>query len=955
MPSIRRRVPLLLCGLLLLVAFDSGAAAQSQDPRIETRTLDPVVQPGGSVVVQVRVGTAATPVPRLSGIGFEIQYDEDALDFESHTDGALFESSLSSGQALEFTRSADPGKFNYSVTLLGGDALDNARGEVVRLRFSAAEGAAPGTYDVSLAETVRSTPDDPKVEITNVRNDDVEVSTTRSADRVPVDPGSVAEGSDEATSDGGRLALDFSSLQATGDARAVVVLTRSEDPDRRKGLPTVDGEPGEVATKNVWDLSQSGASSFTADVCFGLSDVAVSDFDPSALAVYTRENASSPWSRVSTALRPSPSNPEEVCATGVQGFSTFALLAPQGHARTVRGTDGTGNDAGWRLLALPTTADRATLEEDLSFSVGSGHLLYAWEGTQYTPVTSSGASLRRGRGFLLYFFDDSVDPITSSGLTLDLPATSEAQDADVSVPNLEASHPFHFLGNPFDVAFDLGRLSGPDGQTLPDAGFRATVQVWDPQPAPGRWVTKTQNTPSDEVAAWQGFFVERMATGRGATRLTFSKEGRREEEGDLVGSRSPPALAAGRGTSRAAKSRRTGSGADGARRGSPAEARPGASETGADSSARSRSVTDSRSAEVLVRLDLLGATGDTLSRDEATLFLSDRAASGYDAYEARDLPPPQADTFATASLPIRHAGEVAYRALAAMPYPEATGEVSATVPLSVRAVGRGGTAELSWPEQARARAPDGWTVRLVDRHTGAARDLRAGPYAFSLSSGDRAESPDDARFRVKVEPAAPLPVELARFEGTVLGSGPSAAGEPRVRLRWTTASEEANAGFRVQRRTGDAAAAPAPWTTVGRVDGAGTSSDAQRYRFVDDGLPYAADTLRYRLLQVDTDGSVNASDPIAVVRDGPDEARLLGTAPNPARTEARVRYAVPRDAGENARLVLYDLLGRRVRRVPVRTGRHARRLDVGSLPSGTYVLRLVTSADAASRRMTIVR
>jgi hypothetical protein len=199
--------------------------------------------------------------------------------------------------------------------------------------------------------------------------------------------------------------------------------------------------------------------------------------------------------------------------------------------------------------------------------------------------------------------------------------------------------------------------------------------------------------------------------------------------------------------------------------------------------------------------------------------------------------------------------------------------------------------------------------------------------------------------------ATALPVEMTRFDGTTAEEG--------VQLRWKTASEQNNAGFEVQRRVGAPEQAGA-WTEVGFVEGVGTTSEAQTYRFTDTDLPYGADSVRYRLRQVDTDGSTTLTDPVTVVRSGPDQIELLGTAPNPARSRVTVRYGVPealaRKGGE-VTLRLYDVLGRQVRTVETsaETGRQEARLDVSGLANGVYVLRLEADGRAVTRKLTVVR
>ena len=192
-----------------------------------------------------------------------------------------------------------------------------------------------------------------------------------------------------------------------------------------------------------------------------------------------------------------------------------------------------------------------------------------------------------------------------------------------------------------------------------------------------------------------------------------------------------------------------------------------------------------------------------------------------------------------------------------------------------------------------------------------------------------------------------LPVELASFDGTTTDNG--------ARLTWQTASETNNAEFQVQRRLGEGAnGQEGAWKTVGSVEGSGTTSQVQSYRFTDADLPYEADALTYRLRQVDTDGSAHLSETITVER-GVTEVQLLGTSPNPAQQRATVRYALPEK--QKASIRLYDVLGRRVRTVAnsAQEGRHQRTLDVGSLPSGVYFLRLRAGGETRTQKLTIVR
>ena len=173
-----------------------------------------------------------------------------------------------------------------------------------------------------------------------------------------------------------------------------------------------------------------------------------------------------------------------------------------------------------------------------------------------------------------------------------------------------------------------------------------------------------------------------------------------------------------------------------------------------------------------------------------------------------------------------------------------------------------------------------------------------------------------------------------------------------MRLTWTTATETGNAGFRVQRKAGGAGGGS--WTTVGSVEGKGTTTRSTSYRYVDENLPYEADRLTYRHKQVDTDGSAGYSKEVTVDREVT-EVQLLGTYPNPAQQRATLRYAVPQR--QDAKIHLYDILGRRIQIVVngEQRGRHERQLDVSRLVSGVYFLRLAASGKTRTQKLTIVR
>jgi hypothetical protein len=190
---------------------------------------------------------------------------------------------------------------------------------------------------------------------------------------------------------------------------------------------------------------------------------------------------------------------------------------------------------------------------------------------------------------------------------------------------------------------------------------------------------------------------------------------------------------------------------------------------------------------------------------------------------------------------------------------------------------------------------------------------------------------------------SPLPVELTRFEAAV--------GDGAVQLAWRTASETNNAGFHVQRRRSGS-----EWTRVGFVEGHGTTAEPQTYAFDDTGLPYAADSLHYRLRQVDLDGASHYSASVEVAIAAPKELALRGNYPNPFARQTTIRYEVPENG--NVQLAVYDMLGRRVEMLAdeyQKAGRKEVTFTARDLSSGIYFVRLTAGNMTQMRKITVVR
>ncbi|MEM8601496.1 MAG: PA domain-containing protein [Bacteroidota bacterium] len=84
--------------------------------------------------------------------------------------------------------------------------------------------------------------------------------------------------------------------------------------------------------------------------------------------------------------------------------------------------------------------------------------------------------------------------------------------------------------------------------------------------------------------------------------------------------------------------------------------------------------------------------------------------------------------------------------------------------------------------------------------------------------------------------------------------------------------------------------------------------------------------------------------------------RLASVYPHPVSTTATVEFTLP--ASEDARVEVFDLLGRRVTTLTDgfrAGGEHTVTLDATGLPSGVYVVCLTTPSTTLSERVTVVR
>jgi hypothetical protein len=188
-----------------------------------------------------------------------------------------------------------------------------------------------------------------------------------------------------------------------------------------------------------------------------------------------------------------------------------------------------------------------------------------------------------------------------------------------------------------------------------------------------------------------------------------------------------------------------------------------------------------------------------------------------------------------------------------------------------------------------------------------------------------------------------LPVNLLKFSGYKNGSKNS--------LQWTTASEQNNYGFEVQRSLDGVTFSPVGF--VSALSSSGNSSVNLNYVF-DDNKP-VGNKQYYRLKQVDIDRRGKLSNVVVVTGDKPRSLSLGAIYPNPSTTLVNVIIHSPNDAIAEIRLT--DLTGKVLKRQleSIGTGSNSVVLDISQFPRGGYFIQVNERGESSKVSTLITR
>ncbi|OGU77720.1 MAG: hypothetical protein A2V93_10355 [Ignavibacteria bacterium RBG_16_34_14] len=198
-----------------------------------------------------------------------------------------------------------------------------------------------------------------------------------------------------------------------------------------------------------------------------------------------------------------------------------------------------------------------------------------------------------------------------------------------------------------------------------------------------------------------------------------------------------------------------------------------------------------------------------------------------------------------------------------------------------------------------------------------------------------------------------IPVELSSFTVKVVNN--------KVHLNWVTGTETNNSGFEIERTQISNFKSQNQWEKIGFVSGFGTTTESKSYSFTDDlsrlRENISSSIYKYRLKQIDYDGSFNYSDEVEVeVNLLPKEYVLYHNYPNPFNPFTTIKFSIPKQT--QLKLNLYNVLGELVKTITeglYEPGNYEVTLNANELPSGIYIYKFESSESVLSKKLILIK
>ncbi len=173
------------------------------------------------------------------------------------------------------------------------------------------------------------------------------------------------------------------------------------------------------------------------------------------------------------------------------------------------------------------------------------------------------------------------------------------------------------------------------------------------------------------------------------------------------------------------------------------------------------------------------------------------------------------------------------------------------------------------------------------------------------------------------------------------------AADKGLRVDWSTAFEENNRGFNVERSIDGVS-----FIDVAFVEGRDNAADGGDYSFLDQGIVENT-TYFYRLRQEDFDGTRSYSDIVSGALQSGTGFTVGSFVPNPAKESTLLSIRL--DEAADVSIHLFDASGRQVTEIKqaLSAGNNQLTLPLTDLPAGTYLAQIVTANKAFTQRLIV--
>ncbi len=201
--------------------------------------------------------------------------------------------------------------------------------------------------------------------------------------------------------------------------------------------------------------------------------------------------------------------------------------------------------------------------------------------------------------------------------------------------------------------------------------------------------------------------------------------------------------------------------------------------------------------------------------------------------------------------------------------------------------------------------------------------------------------------------SAVIPVELISFNARV--------NEKEILLNWKTSSEKNNKEFLIEKfvvkysgeKTNENLF-ESKWNVIGKVQGKGTTTELNEYQFKD--VIEKSGVFKYRIKQVDFNGSYKYSNEIEIESFTPKMFLLEQNYPNPFNPSTTICYQLPEKTFVTIKI--FDSLGKEITTLineEKQAGVYEVNFNAGDLSSGVYCYKLTTEKFSAMKKMLMLK